>query len=636
MGNEHSSSASSGGKHGLSHTASDASYAAAAVPSTSQSTPLAAVSQPRYMDESSMVFTVPQFRDATPASVAGNASPLSPNRRPFATPSSFSSPAIPMYNEQAAATEVTSPVLRSYRQHSFTSAQLGDYLCSPVGSQPRVFPGSNPNAMSLTPDRLTPSGSRLSLSQQPSPVAPQPQPGPAPIHERYLEISGHPLGLENFGNTCYCNSVVQLLYHCAPLRLRLLELHEIYASKKGGAGFEETTLLYHLCCLFAVMHRSNNRSLKKTTSGAPPKREMISPKAFLACVRRNNAIFNNMEQQDAHEFAMYVLNDIVETERKMMADPHNRALFLEGKKKKSSSLFGSWKPSSGGSKNKASSGHRRISNSNSQANANTNDETLDSFSEADLSPLQTILQGQFVSLTACLECSTVIDREEPFIDLSVETQQGCSLLNCLHRFGDPEYFYGSNTLHCDVCATQVRAVKTFHVHQLPQYALLMHLKRFRYDPARSTFTKKADHVALSMEMDVDEFECEASGPLTARPAPTATGGAAAEAEAETEAAKKKRLRFREAPEDIKRQLRGVARHKARFMLTGFVAHIGEGANVGHYFTCVRYGPHTWRRFDDDVVTELTEREIEQCYGVPINVTGVVTTTAYILLYERVA
>lgn len=642
-------------------------------------------SYPRYVDPNSLVYTLPSFPDpgnTNPNAGGGSTivgdeggaafasqpmpiskrqsshdfhfsaaptTPLSPTPRrgPGAsvTGGIATSPiAIPTYNPHASAAESMSygsPVLRSYRQHSFVAP------VSPNSPGATVFPGSRPSMLSFASAShasLMDSGSPQGTGGVAGPVSPRPQQhnsgggagagGPEPIHARFLEINGYPLGLENFGNTCFCNSVVQLMYHCTPLRLRLLELQDLYANKKGGAGFEEDTVLYHLCNLIAVMHKSNNRRKDK-------KREQISPDALLKCVRAVNPVFDNNMQQDAHEFAMFILNNIMDTERAMMNDPKNRALFMEEEsKKKKSGASGApsglafWKTKKE-TKSRSRQRHNSALNTTSGGGAGT--AAAAAADDFTVTPLQCILQGQFGSLTACLECNSITARDEVFIDLSLETRQGSSLLHCLHHFGDPEYFYGNNKLRCDTCGRQVRAAKTIHVEQLPQYALLVHLKRFRYDVAKRTFTKKADHVALPMQMDVEEYETEPddstspSAPESSRdagntsPSPSRAAGGAAEGDDS----------FKPAPAAIRRKLRGVARHKARFALTGFVAHIGEGPNLGHYFTCVRYGPQLWRRFDDDVVSTMTEREVQQYFGVPIDMTGVVTTTAYILLYERV-
>jgi len=60
-----------------------------------------------------------------------------------------------------------------------------------------------------------------------------------PDGERYF-------GLENFGNTCYANSVLQALYFCRPFRGRVLE----YAAQRLPVRDADENLLTCLAELF--------------------------------------------------------------------------------------------------------------------------------------------------------------------------------------------------------------------------------------------------------------------------------------------------------------------------------------------------------------------------------------------------
>ncbi|XP_019057417.1 PREDICTED: ubiquitin carboxyl-terminal hydrolase 3 isoform X2 [Tarenaya hassleriana] len=110
-----------------------------------------------------------------------------------------------------------------------------------------------------------------------------------PEGERYF-------GFENFGNTCYCNNVLQALYFCVPFREELIEY---YADNKRVADAEEN-LFTCLADLFSQIS-----SQKKRTG-------VIAPKRFVQRLKKQNELFRSFMHQDAHEFLNYLLNEFVD------------------------------------------------------------------------------------------------------------------------------------------------------------------------------------------------------------------------------------------------------------------------------------------------------------------------------------
>uniref|UniRef100_A0A8C9FVM4 ubiquitinyl hydrolase 1 n=1 Tax=Pavo cristatus TaxID=9049 RepID=A0A8C9FVM4_PAVCR len=90
------------------------------------------------------------------------------------------------------------------------------------------------------------------------------------IGPEQFPINEHYFGLVNFGNTCYCNSVLQALYFCRPFRENVLS-YKAQQKKKENL----------LTCLADLFH---SIATQKKKVG------VIPPKKFISRLRKENGL----------------------------------------------------------------------------------------------------------------------------------------------------------------------------------------------------------------------------------------------------------------------------------------------------------------------------------------------------------
>lgn len=380
-------------------------------------------------------------------------------------------------------------------------------------------------------------------------------------------------GLRNLGNTCYMNSILQVLSHLQKFRecfltLDLCETEELLAKSNhpqvgalsagggGGGGVpsslqsaeqkeprsssrQQVSLCHELHTLFRVMW-SGRWSL-------------VSPFAMLHSVWNLIPAFRGYDQQDAQEFLCELLDKV---QQELESDAPRKHFLIPITQRK--------------------------------------------LSKQVLKVLNTIFHGQLLSQVTCLSCKRKSNTVEPFWDLSLEfperyhrmekpsaaaCQRSCSLSEMLAKFTETEALEGC-IYACNFCNRKRRksshkplslseACKQLLICRLPQ-VLRLHLKRFRWS-GRNHREKIGVHVAFDQVLNIQPY-CSCSD--------------------------------------------AAAREAYTYDLSAVVMHHGKGFGSGHYTAyCYNTEGGFWVHCND---SEMNVCSVEE----------VCSTQAYILFYTQ--
>ncbi|WWC92745.1 uncharacterized protein L201_007704 [Kwoniella dendrophila CBS 6074] len=193
-------------------------------------------------------------------------------------------------------------------------------------------------------------------------------------------------------------------------------------------------------------------------------RGVVTPEDLLRTVKRENEMFRGIQQQDAHEFLGWLLNQIAEEIE--IVDKNLKA-------------------------------HGKEANEGVKGPGKTF--------------IQSLFEGTLTNETRCLSCETTSSRDELFLDLSIDIEQHTSVTHCLRQFSASEMLCQKNKFYCDSCCGLQEAEKRMKIKKLPNI-LALHLKRFKYQETSGRYAKLFYRVPFPTQLRLPNTSDEMENP----------------------------------------------------------------------------------------------------------------------------
>ncbi|KAI5302913.1 hypothetical protein KEM56_000224 [Ascosphaera pollenicola] len=292
---------------------------------------------------------------------------------------------------------------------------------------------------------------------------------------------------------------------------------------------------------------------------------VLKPQRFLEVLRRDYEMFRTAMHQDAHEFLNILLNEVV-------TNVESDAV------RSGSSDFSDVNSDKGSEHSKQSSSQ---SSSQSLEHSQHHGATGGGKSSSNMIRwVHELFEGILTSETKCLTCEKKSQRDEVFLDLSVDLEQYSSVTSCLRKFSAEEMLCERDKFHCDNCGGLQEAEKRMIIKRLPRI-LALHLKRFKYTEDLQRLQKLFHCVAYPYYLRLFNTTDDAEDP--------------------------DRL----------------------YELYAVVVHIGGGPHHGHYVSIIKTEEYGWFLFDDELVEPVDKNYVRNFFG---DKPGL--ACAYVLFYQE--
>ncbi|KAK7161615.1 hypothetical protein R3I94_004333 [Phoxinus phoxinus] len=393
-------------------------------------------------------------------------------------------------------------------------------------------------------------------------------------------------GLVNLGNTCYMNSIIQILFMATDFRRHVMSLH------LNGSN----SLMKKLQLLFAFL--------------AHTQRAAYSPRSFLEVSRP--PWFSAGSQQDCSEYLRFLLDRLHEEEKTLSA------LQLTSPKPEP-----------------ATTSAETLQSAVSQPVADVPSHPDPVVAEGDGRTLvERMFGGRLSTAIRCMQCHSLSEKEEPFTDLSLafcpsmshahgptdehkgssavgpcqgsvnggsESSEGSvkegsgtkmempmveptlSVTDLVDYFLAPEILENENCYFCERCASLQRAEKVMRVVAAPEY-LILTLLRFSYDATCHVRRKILDNVGIPLHMCLPLRQ---HGSPASSPSSTAVASSSDSPESGENLAKK--LKPSQKEEGMTECRTKSKKNDAEvlsvpYVLSSVVMHSGMSSESGHYYS----------------------------------------------------